>query len=318
MSKLTLLSGLSVSLLMALSSCAPEDAPEDAVDELDVDESATEYVEPVGKSDHASDTYTYYSVRGDRRLCAWPRCGGLFVKRVNRQYTRCADGSWQKECYVADVDWAALGFSDERAAELRAAASAGRVLLRGQVAAKRHDSFGTLSMFLPEEAWLAGSDHEPAGVFVKVTMTGIRCITYPCPVMREAKLNSQLVANIAGLDYAFEPTEDELAAIDRGLASPNGLIVAGYRDYVTGPAGTGKTRRAHQFYVKAEPTSQEPCFVGGCSGQVCSDQAGVITTCEWRPEYACYRTATCERQPDGKCGWTPTPELEACLGSTLQ
>lgn len=25
------------------------------------------------------------------------------------------------------------------------------------------------------------------------------------------------------------------------------------------------------------------CFVGSCSGQVCSDHEGVISTCEWRP-----------------------------------
>lgn len=55
------------------------------------------------------------------------------------------------------------------------------------------------------------------------------------------------------------------------------------------------------------------CFVGGCSGQVCSDDPGVITTCEYREEYACYQSATCERQASGECGWTETAELRACL-----
>ncbi len=55
------------------------------------------------------------------------------------------------------------------------------------------------------------------------------------------------------------------------------------------------------------------CYVGGCSGQVCSDDPSVYTTCEWRPEYACYQDATCELQADGKCGWTDTPELQRCL-----
>lgn len=60
-----------------------------------------------------------------------------------------------------------------------------------------------------------------------------------------------------------------------------------------------------------------PCVRTGCSGQICSDQE-VFTTCEWREEYACYRSATCERQADGTCGWTMTPELQACLaGSAL-
>jgi hypothetical protein len=56
------------------------------------------------------------------------------------------------------------------------------------------------------------------------------------------------------------------------------------------------------------------CHVGGCSGQLCVGPGEPdITTCEWRPEYACYRDATCAVQPSGRCGWTPTPELQACL-----
>ncbi|MBI3072324.1 MAG: hypothetical protein HYY84_09420 [Deltaproteobacteria bacterium] len=63
------------------------------------------------------------------------------------------------------------------------------------------------------------------------------------------------------------------------------------------------------------PNNPAPCFKGGCSGQLCTDQAGAISTCEWRDEYACYRTATCERQTSGACGWTSTPELRTCLGT---
>lgn len=57
------------------------------------------------------------------------------------------------------------------------------------------------------------------------------------------------------------------------------------------------------------------CIAGGCSGQLCVDasEEPPITTCEWRPEYDCYRTAICERQANGACGWTSTPELTQCL-----
>ena len=61
-----------------------------------------------------------------------------------------------------------------------------------------------------------------------------------------------------------------------------------------------------------EAAGTGPCKPTGCSGIVCSDEE-VMTTCEYRPEYACYETATCTRQADGKCGWTQTPELQACL-----
>jgi eight-cysteine-cluster-containing protein len=57
------------------------------------------------------------------------------------------------------------------------------------------------------------------------------------------------------------------------------------------------------------------CFIGGCSSEVCSDRTDYFTPCIWREAYACFRDARCERQPDGACGWTPTPELEACLAS---
>lgn len=63
------------------------------------------------------------------------------------------------------------------------------------------------------------------------------------------------------------------------------------------------------------PTSPTECFVGGCSSQVCTSNPDIISTCEWRAEYACYRTATCEVQPSGQCGWTPTNELNSCLAN---
>lgn len=60
------------------------------------------------------------------------------------------------------------------------------------------------------------------------------------------------------------------------------------------------------------------CAVAGCSGQLCvsADEAGnIVTTCEFRSEYACYGEASCEPQADGQCGWTSTPELERCLAN---
>ncbi len=57
------------------------------------------------------------------------------------------------------------------------------------------------------------------------------------------------------------------------------------------------------------------CRPGGCSGQLCTDRDDIATTCEFRAEYACYRTAICERQADGECGWRDTVELRGCLAN---
>lgn len=63
-----------------------------------------------------------------------------------------------------------------------------------------------------------------------------------------------------------------------------------------------------------EPPPAAGCEVGGCSGQLCLPEGSdLASTCEWREEYACYADATCEKQANGKCGWTETDELTACL-----
>ncbi|HEX5966506.1 MAG TPA: hypothetical protein VFY51_11270, partial [Pyrinomonadaceae bacterium] len=98
-----------------------------------------------------------------------------------------------------------------------------------------------------------------------------------------------------------------------------GVLVAGVHSRVTGPAGRSQMLKATQFYLRASGggggysgNQNKPCFKTGCSSQVCADEE-VITTCEYRSEYDCYKTAKCERQANGKCGFTETPELRRCL-----
>jgi hypothetical protein len=83
--------------------------------------------------------------------------------------------------------------------------------------------------------------------------------------------------------------------------------------------GTYTLYGSEGFYIKllTKPISsaQGSCVVGGCSSQLCVDasQGNVVSTCEYREEYACYKTATCERQSSGRCGWTETTTLKSCL-----
>jgi hypothetical protein len=70
-------------------------------------------------------------------------------------------------------------------------------------------------------------------------------------------------------------------------------------------------------FVLASACGRGPdgCYRGGCSGELCGEPLtfGVLTPCAWFPAFACYDTATCERQPDGTCGFTPSSALSACL-----
>ncbi|MDQ3341670.1 MAG: hypothetical protein M4D80_41495 [Myxococcota bacterium] len=65
-----------------------------------------------------------------------------------------------------------------------------------------------------------------------------------------------------------------------------------------------------------EPAPAGDCIKTGCSSTICAEPGNdMMSTCEFKNEYACYRTAACERQADGKCGWTQTDTLKACLAS---
>lgn len=69
------------------------------------------------------------------------------------------------------------------------------------------------------------------------------------------------------------------------------------------------------FVVEQGGVVAGPCYVGGCSSELCTETKGQVSACLYSESYACYRTATCERQPSGSCGWTPTTELNKCLAS---
>lgn len=87
------------------------------------------------------------------------------------------------------------------------------------------------------------------------------------------------------------------------------------------PSGLPENADALMVPVKFDLNAQYSrvsggCIVTGCSGQVCADEE-VVTDCAYRPEYACYQGAICERQQDGECGWTQTEELDQCLSAAL-
>jgi hypothetical protein len=70
--------------------------------------------------------------------------------------------------------------------------------------------------------------------------------------------------------------------------------------------------------ANAPAPAPKSCVVGGCSSQLCVDAAmgDVASTCEWRAAYGCYKKhSTCEVQPSGECGWTPTDGLQQCLAA---
>lgn len=246
---------------------------------------------------------TFFTVRRDLRRCASPMCGGYYVRPVNHLLVACTKGRLAAECYVAKIDW--NGHTE---------VDAGKALLRGEVLPR---AFGNFGVFRVSESWQAASSHQPAGFFYRVRDRGVRCITFPCPSHREMKLNSSATWNIAGVNLkGAGASEESVSQAFAAMTGGEGVLVTGFHNTVRGPGGRMRELKATQFYLRAgNSQAMKPCIRTGCSSQVCSDQ-NVITTCEWRAEYACYQKAVCERQQDGNCGFTRTPELAACLSRT--
>lgn len=226
------------------------------------------------KADSLASTSTYYSARPDFRRCAYPMCGGTWVKRLNKSTTKCADGRYASECYVAELDWAALGLHPDQEAAVRDGMISTRSVFRGRIA--RRDINGkNWGAFVPSEAWLGTIEATVEGVFRRVTDSGIRCITAPCPSMHAANLNSAVHRNITDLagDAITEKVPNE-------IGNDGGVLVAGtiYR------RGRAYVLEATQAYLRVIPAPIEP----PPAEQVpCATDADCApgTTCQ--PAYVC-------------------------------
>jgi hypothetical protein len=214
----------------------------------------------------ASSGDAYFIVtRPDVRKCAYPMCGGWFVERVNHAKTRCSDGTMQTECHVVDLDLGALGLSDEEAAKFDETYAQGFGLVRGDI-----QSVDNADTLIATEAWVAMAASQPSGTFYRVEDTGVKCITTPCPSFHEYKLDSKVNASLAEIDLAASGANDKQVEAGFEALFTSGILVAGFHEKVTGPAGSAKGLVATEFYTRVvHAESTEPC--GGCgTGEYCS------------------------------------------------
>ena len=68
----------------------------------------------------------------------------------------------------------------------------------------------------------------------------------------------------------------------------------------------------HQGVGSVTSRAQDGCKISGCSAQICAEDEQA-SDCMYREEYMCYQKAICKKQQNGKCGWTETPEITACI-----
>lgn len=283
----------------------------DSTDELAGDSSTDAAVD--GKADGAIDgASTYFEVG-----TSGP---GFRLARLNRNATTCHDSSSKASCWVPVLDWSESSLTPPTQQKLLDAAGKNTLtggvfgIVRGRFAKTNSTTHPTWGRFIVTEAWVAEGTGMADGIFARVVDNGIRCITTPCSSMTEKGLNESSTAMIAALDFSPAGLSDrQVEGFQLDIADPAGILVAGsrYTDHENGHTAKGRTvtNAYHQLVDVAV------CRHAGCSQQLCSDAPSVITTCEWKAEYACYQAATCARQADGACGFTQTPELASCLGN---
>ncbi len=257
------------SLLAALAACADPGIEDDlAVDDASEGDSA--------KAD-AGGTYTYYFIEQDSRKCASPFCGGIFYKLANASKTKCVDGTKQERCYAASTDWDRAGLDDSGFAKVNE--GKGSTLVRATIGKRDWGSdLGVFGELRPSEIWPGQLDVLHDGVLVKVEDTGVRCLSAPCPSLREKKLNASSRADLAELGFEGSGATDEQIGQAFDQMHSTGLIISGDRYKVTGPAGSAKARTVTQFWLRA---TNEICPIIDCAAPPpgCNYEGAVFTPC---------------------------------------
>ena len=283
-----LMKTLLLAVLVATSACAA--SADDLAGESQTDGDLG------GKADAATDgVYTYFQIHASG--------AGFVLQRLNRSTTTCGTNTAKASCTVSTLDWSEAALSDASVGKFVDATglTGEHAIVRGRFASTR---------FIVTEAWLAESTTVAGGVFAKITPSGIECITTPCPTMKEHSLNNSFTANISAIDWSYsELSERQISTFTTEISSPYGTIIAGDRYTLSHSSQKGRTATA-AFHRLVEDA---PCYRGGCSDEICSDQQGVVSTCIWKPEYACDQAAACERQSTGECGFTQDDAFNACI-----
>jgi len=200
---------------------------------------------------------TYLVTGQDLRKCAFPFCGGYYVKAVNQALTQCADGTYARSCHAVTLNTDALGWSDEQRAKFEEAFAAGKALVQGNLA--KGDIQGVKADVLTTyTAWAGQTGRKPAGSFYAVRDTGIRCITTPCPSLGAQLLNTSTPETNPDLDLsATGATQAQIEATGPAL-STSGVFVAGTIVTTRTTDFAGKVRKgsklvASEFYLPAQP-----------------------------------------------------------------
>lgn len=191
------------------------------------------------------DDSGFYTARPDFRKCAFPFCGGYFIRAVNQRFMQCADGSIQRECYIAELIYGT--------GPVEASYSVGNetpLLVRGHQGKKDYGSKVPMGVFYADAAYRSATQVTATQSFYGIENNGILCITTPCFSYDSALLNTERSLSLSEVNLETSgatPRDIELA--QQLLANGQVLYAAGVNRKYKGFAGTGVAFIAQQFYL---------------------------------------------------------------------
>jgi hypothetical protein len=209
----------------------------------------------------APDNGLTYSVKPDYRKCAFPACGGWYLTPVN-QYSlqlETADDAYQNSLiapntiYVAYINYRTLNLTPEQIKELEASLRSGQGLLRGTInSISTTPVIGTKTL-VAQAAWTSPTKTDPVGPYLKVSSSGIVCITTPCPYYKAELINTAFTSNFDELVFDKAELDREQTAQAWQAVSSGGLVITGVKYDSKGQVGTGTGISATKVFFDFPP-----------------------------------------------------------------
>lgn len=253
----------SVFVLCVGTGCAA--APEGALDpEAEgLDESAEEA--------RAVSEY-FYTVRRDARRCAAPACGGYWFTRAGYTTTRCGDGRYAAQCYVASIATPGLEGDDRE-----------RVLQGAQPSRVAMVVSGTLSgtSATVSRAWLAPSGAGELTGTLRLVRRPECAANERCAGLVTRPLSRDTTTVLARADFGAAPgTDAELERAQDEITRSVGIVATGR----IVSASDGRSLEVSQYLLPVSATSAPPAGEQLCGSSLeqalATASAGLLATSE--------------------------------------
>lgn len=204
------------------------------------------------------DGSTTYIIKPDYRKCAYPLCGGWFLTPVNQHSLRLEneDESYEnslllpQSIYVSSVNYRRMGLTPEQVKELEMNIYNSHVLVRGIVSRstiKPPQSPATATL-VAIGAWTSANKNPAVGPYLKISSSGIMCITTPCPYYNAELLNSSFMTQFHELNLEKAELDREQTARAWQDIATQGLIMTGIKYQSQGMTGPGTGIAATQVF----------------------------------------------------------------------